>query len=321
VALERARGVSAAQRLAMFAAVTLGVLIKGPIMLAWALGGSLAAALVLRGRSPLRWLAWWPGWALVLAVAGGWFALALARHPEYAHYAFVEESFERFSSGSFRREQPWWFVPAVLAGGALPWSLATPWSRPRSDASRIAAGFVLFAAVFFTFSRSKLVTYLLPAIPALAWWSAEAWGRRGRLPRPLVAALFLAPLVLTAGSPWLVRYARSQSGEPLARALARAGAATVVYQDCYSPGSDFLLNRRSAVVSAGGHVLASNYVVRYRDLLRRRGRWLLFSAPEDAPAGGAVVVPVRHADDARRRYGAPFFEDERFAAFRRGAAR
>src|SRR5262249_49732307 len=136
------RGPSTPRRLAMHAAVLLGVFIKGPVMLAWAVGGSLAAALVLRARSPLRWLAWWPGWVLTLGLAGGWFALASARYPEYPHYAFLEESFERMTSGSFRREQPPWFVPAVLVAGALPWSLATPWTRRLGAASRVALGFI-----------------------------------------------------------------------------------------------------------------------------------------------------------------------------------
>ena len=33
----------------------------------------------------------------------------------------------------------------------------------------VGAGFVLFATVFFSLSHSKLVTYLLPALPALAY--------------------------------------------------------------------------------------------------------------------------------------------------------
>jgi 4-amino-4-deoxy-L-arabinose transferase-like glycosyltransferase len=181
-------GPSTRRRLLLFAAVTIGVLLKGPVMLAWAIGGSLGAAFAMQSRAPLRWLSWLPGWAMVFGIAGGWFALASRRFPEYPHYAFLEESLERIASGSFKREQPWWFAPIVLAAGTLPWSIATPWGRrdqrenadePRrariATVSRVALGFVLFAVVFFTLSHSKLVTYLLPALPPLAWLAAEAW--------------------------------------------------------------------------------------------------------------------------------------------------
>jgi hypothetical protein len=183
LAAEVTGGASARVRAWMFLFLGLGLLVKGPVMLAWALGGSACAALFSRSRTPLRWLAWWPGWALALGLAGGWFALAVARHPEYPHYAFLEESLERLTSNSFHRDQPWWFVPAVLIGGTLPWSLHTPWSRAHLSrapeavraSSVVALGFVAFAAVFFSASHSKLVTYLLPAVPALAWLAAAMW--------------------------------------------------------------------------------------------------------------------------------------------------
>jgi 4-amino-4-deoxy-L-arabinose transferase-like glycosyltransferase len=199
---------SAARRAAMFAALALGVLVKGPVMLAWGVGGSAAAALVLGSRRPLGWLAWWPGWLLFLGVAGGWFALAVARHPEYPAYAFVDETFRRMTSGAFKREQPLWFVPAVIVAGALPWSLGTPWVRRLGHASRVALGFILFAAFFFTISRSKLVTYLLPALPCLAWIAAAAWSEAGRSRRGAVgvalvlAALAAALLVFGRSTAW-----------------------------------------------------------------------------------------------------------------------
>jgi 4-amino-4-deoxy-L-arabinose transferase-like glycosyltransferase len=174
-----ARG-SASGRIAMFLAVALGVLLKGPVMLAWAAGGSACAALLVRSRAPVRWLAWWQGWLIVVAVAGGWFALASARFPEYPRYAFLEETFQRLTTGAYRRDQPAWFVPLVLVAGALPWSLATPWTRRLSREALAGLGFVMFAAVFFTLSRSKLVTYLIPVFPMLAWAAAEAWNDPAR---------------------------------------------------------------------------------------------------------------------------------------------
>jgi 4-amino-4-deoxy-L-arabinose transferase-like glycosyltransferase len=317
LAAEVVEGPRPGRRAAMWFAVALGVLAKGPVMLAWAIGGTLVAALVMRERAPLRWLAWAPGWAILIALAGGWFALALRRHPEYARYAFLEESLERMTSGSFRREQPVWFVPAVFAGGALPWSVVTPWRWPRSRASRIAGAFVLFASLFFTVSHSKLVTYLLPAFPALAWWAAECWGRgRPGLPRPLWTALLLAPALLVGGSPWLARYAETQSGAALAGQITREGGGTVVYEDCYSPGSDYRLGRVSAVVSGDGHELTSNYVVRYRTTLRERGQWRLLDSLAAAPRADWRVVPASRVAELRGTLGEPVFLDRRFAAYR-----
>lgn len=320
LATELETGPDPARRGGMYLALALGILDKGPVMLLWALGGSLAAALLLRSRAPLRWLAWGPGWLVVALLAGGWFALALRRHPEYARYAFLEESLERLTTGTFKREQPWWFVPAVFAGGALPWSLATPWRLPLSRPSRVAAGFVLFACVFFSLSHSKLVTYLLPAFPAFAWWAAECWGRRApRLPVPLLAALSLAPLLLIGGSSWLGSYAKAQSGAPLAGEITRGGGGTVVYEDCYSPGSDYLLGRVSSVVSRDGRVLTSNYVIRYRDTLKARGLWRLYDSLAAVPAADHRVVAARHVGDRARVFppDSAEFGDARFTAYRR----
>lgn len=381
LAVELERGASVRRRAVMFAAVTAGVLVKGPVMLAWAIGGSVAAALVAREKRALAWLAWWPGWLMVFGVAGGWFALALRRHPEYARYAFLEESLERMTSGSFKREQPAWFVPAVLAAGALPWSLSTPWRWPASRATRVAAGFLLFALVFFTLSRSKLVTYVLPAFPALAWWAAESWGRVRSARGPAVAlSVVLAALAIGAvvafvdglggtaggeirfallgvavasglvlplalgtaisGRRWLAlaacgawtagvlalggmplgEFASESSGARLARALrALPGSPSIVYESCYSPGTDFLLGRNGLVVSALGHEITSNYVVRYRTSLRERGLWTL--ADSLPRAGADVIVRERRSGEAPAPAGyEACFRDDRFVAWRRVTA-
>jgi 4-amino-4-deoxy-L-arabinose transferase-like glycosyltransferase len=207
LAEEVERGPGTLRRAAMFAAVAAGVLIKGPVMLAWALGGSLGAAILLRAGTPLRWLRWPLGWVIVFGAAGGWFALASARYPEYPHYAFLEESLERITTGSFHREHPLWFVPVILIAGALPWSLATPWTIKVSKTARVGLGFVLFAILFFTASHSKLATYLLPCFPPMALVAAESWNaandaRRGAWGTLAVYAA-LALLLAAVGWGWV----------------------------------------------------------------------------------------------------------------------
>jgi 4-amino-4-deoxy-L-arabinose transferase-like glycosyltransferase len=376
LARELEEGPAPARRLAMFAAVAAGILIKGPVMLAWAIGGSLAVAALLRSRDALRWLAWWPGWLVVLATAGGWFALACVRHPEYPNYAFIQESLGRLTSNQFHRDQPLWFVPATLAVGALPWSLATPWRRPVTRSERVALGFLLFAVVFFSVSRSKLVTYLLPAIPMMVWLAARAWTDPDRVrqaawrvaavyavlaialgvaawvwlrdhagPEPAMgvavtfaiaaaaiavavlvarraaltfgAVVALGPLILgplaTMALHWGIA---GESGEPLAVAIAREAGphARVRYEYCYSPGTDYRLNRTGLLVSEVGHETASNYQFRYRDTLMKRGLWTAPATPLEA--GDADVV-VRVA--GRKQAPVPpgwFYRDDRFIAYK-----
>jgi 4-amino-4-deoxy-L-arabinose transferase-like glycosyltransferase len=317
------------RRLAMFAAIAAGILIKGPVMLAWVLGGSACAALMLGSLAPLRWLAWWPGWIVALGIPGAWFAEAAARFPEYPRYAFLEESLERLTSNSFHRQQGWWFVPAVLVGGALPWSLMTPWRAALgrdanarvAGASRVALGFASFAAVFFTLSHSKLVTYLLPALPALAWLAAVAWcaglpaGRiRGvRLGASLAISLALIGALLLVGR----NDAIAPSGALMARAVAAAGGPPIVYQRCYSPGTDFLLGRTSALVSQRGEETTSNYIARYRDSLVARGQWRAFDrVPPNF--SGLLVRSSRDTSRAPELTRVWFGEGRRFIAYRVG---
>ena len=319
LALELEHGPSRARRAGMFAAIGLGILLKGPVMLAWALGGSLAAALILREAAPLRWLGWLPGWLLALGIPGAWFAAALQRHPEYLRYAFLEETFERLTQDSFDRSQPWWFVPAVFAGGALPWSLATPWRAPATRAEKVAAGFILFAAVFFTFSRSKLVTYLLPAFPPLAWWAAACWLRSRRPAWVFATMLAFTPLLIAFGSGRLLDLAHASSGQRLAHAISASGARSIRYEDCYSPGTDFLLGTPSTVVSARGTPLTSNYAIRYRESLQARGLWTLVDDASSAP-GADVIVRERRREGVAPAGHREIFRDRRFVAWRREAA-
>jgi len=380
LAEEVERGPGMLRRAAMYAAVTAGVLIKGPVMLAWAIGGSVGASLLLRRLQPMQWLRWPPGWLMVLGIAGGWFAIASARYPEYPHYAFAEETFERIASGSFRREHPPWFVPLVLVAGALPWSLATPWTSRISTAGRVGLGFVLFAIVFFTVSRSKLATYLLPCLPPLALVASESWraswkggawrvtaayatlalvcaaiglhwiGLPGKhvvqsflLPAlPLAVAFVLlagvsvlgvftrrsgftfaallafTPVTLAVAGSSLVRYAASESGEPLAGAIASAEpGGSLRFERCYSAGTEFALDRRSDLLSARGAETTSTYQFRYRERLLERGQWTLLSEPPVPDRASVIVRPMRNPGDVPPEGMSAFYEDRRFVAYGR----
>jgi 4-amino-4-deoxy-L-arabinose transferase-like glycosyltransferase len=72
------------------------------------------------------------GLALFLIVAAPWFVAVSVANPEFPHFFFIHEHFERFLSTVHRRDEPPWFFLAVYSLGALPWSLLLLQAVPRA---------------------------------------------------------------------------------------------------------------------------------------------------------------------------------------------
>ena len=119
------------------------------------------------------------GLLLFLLLTAPWFVAVSLRNPEFAEFFFIHEHFSRYSSDVHGRTGHFlYFVPVFLAG-ALPWltqavaALSKPafaW-YPQSrdfDPQRLLWVNIVFTIVFFSFSHSKLIPYILPAFPPLA---------------------------------------------------------------------------------------------------------------------------------------------------------
>lgn len=115
----------------------------------------------------------------LLIVAAPWFVLCTLRNPEFAHFFFIHEHFERFTSTIHQRVEPAWYFLPILLVGFLPWTLLLPqsiisaWKKTaftahRFNASRFLLIYALGVIAFFSSSGSKLPTYILPAFPPLA---------------------------------------------------------------------------------------------------------------------------------------------------------
>ncbi len=111
-----------------------------------------------------------------LAIAVPWYAIAAHRVPGFLEFFFIHEHLARYLTPSANREEVWWFFAPVLLLGSLPWTLSalrvlgSGWRRRAQgfDAALFLRLWVLFALVFFSVSDSKLIPYILPALPALA---------------------------------------------------------------------------------------------------------------------------------------------------------
>jgi 4-amino-4-deoxy-L-arabinose transferase-like glycosyltransferase len=197
--------------LGCWAAMALAVLTKGLIGVVIP-GATLGAYLVwqrdwtLLRRLNFRW-----GLPLFTAIAAPWFVLAARANPQFLQFFFIREHFLRFATPIEHRTQPWWFFVPVLAVGVMGWLpqavralSAVPGLRvPRGqfDALRLLWIWCVFVLVFFSISDSKLIPYILPAIPALALLCA------GRERGDSRTALLMGALLSLASSVGVLAYA------------------------------------------------------------------------------------------------------------------
>ena len=108
------------------------------------------------------------------------------RFPDFLSYFFVYNHFQRFTGTGFNNPMPFWFYLPVVLMLTLPWSFWLPaaWARtPRHDepGPTIRSLMWIWLAVvigFFSIPSSKLVGYVLPALPPLAYLLADGLGNR-----------------------------------------------------------------------------------------------------------------------------------------------
>ena len=198
-----------AMSLAAAALAGLAVLAKGLIGLVLP-GAALCLWLLLtrRWRGYLV-LLWPPALAVFALVAVPWFWLMQQRFPGFFHYFFVYQHFERFAQSGFNNVQPFWFYLPVVVGLALPWSLwgggalrKAFWTAADPGGLRcLMAVWAVVVLGFFSIPSSKLIGYIVPALPPLAALLAEVvqgalgQGEPGRS-RRLVAGCAIASAVL-----------------------------------------------------------------------------------------------------------------------------
>jgi 4-amino-4-deoxy-L-arabinose transferase-like glycosyltransferase len=219
-----------------WAACALAVLSKGLVGIVLP-GATIALYIVIRRDwLLLKKIRLFKGALLFLLIAAPWFIAVSMANPEFAHFFFVQEHFQRFTTKIHGRYQPFWYFLPILAFGIGPWLLPFVASFARAFRKDHAAGFdaALFLALwalvvfaFFSASGSKLPSYILPMFPALAVligrWIAIAQPRRLLATQAVLTAAFGA--ALAAAAAFLVEKAgvRPELGAAYVPWLAAAG--------------------------------------------------------------------------------------------------
>lgn len=161
-----------AAALALLSKGLIGVLIPGMILLPWLLVGGywrrIPAIL-----NPL-------GILLFLAIITPWLYCVEQKYPNFVHYFFIEQQFDRFSSGQFNNRQPWPFYLVCLLISFLPWLLLSgsrfSWKPAGNLLNKniflLLVWWAVSVTVFFSMPPSKLAGYILPAVAPLAIYLA-----------------------------------------------------------------------------------------------------------------------------------------------------
>ncbi|HEY5993391.1 MAG TPA: glycosyltransferase family 39 protein [Gallionellaceae bacterium] len=177
---------------AAWAAMALAMLSKGLIGFVLPGAALFIYSVVQRDFGVWRRMHWGAGLLIFFAITAPWFYLVMKANPEFFHFFFIHEHWERFTTKVHERYQPWYFFIPVLLVGMLPWTfmmfdtLLRTWkasARPAQPVHSVLGGWfthkafnperylliwTVFVFLFFSRSDSKLPSYLLPMFPALA---------------------------------------------------------------------------------------------------------------------------------------------------------
>lgn len=138
-----------------------------------------------------------PGILLFFAIAAPWYYLVCRANPDFFHFFFIQEHFLRYATKMHHRYAPFWFYLPLVPVAVMPWtafliallskkgSVRAPSSQPMKDANIFLLTWFGVILLFFSFSSSKLIPYIVPCLPPLAilmacnadrMISANRWG-------------------------------------------------------------------------------------------------------------------------------------------------
>ena len=216
--------------------VGLAFLTKGPLAFVLWLPPVFAYAWLSDSCAKPRWWHYSLIGLVAAAVVSPWLIAVSQQDPNFLTEFFVTHNVKRFA-GEFHSKPIWYFIPVLLIAGH-PWCYLTiPFARFLfGQAAEVrtqrppAVGFLLlwsgWCFVFFSLSKCKLPTYLLPLAPALALmigqyleqvlratsdpgrhWFARFWSARGATASTCFAGVgFVAYIVLTQSDVSIATY-------------------------------------------------------------------------------------------------------------------
>ncbi len=221
----------------LFVLPAAGLLLKGPVAVLLPLLVVLALCLFSGEWRRLRRFRPGLGLAAAVVLASSWYVGGAIFAPDYLWAFLWQHNLGRFVGAPLAgHRQPFWYYFWVLPLTFLPWTLLLPGALRRAltrarRGREVEAFLLLWIAVmflFFTASRAKLATYLLPVFPPLAILVSAYTVSVLRARYPAALHAFRTPLLL-----WSIALSTLAFGVPLAiliqfPAYAKQSAVTLV---------------------------------------------------------------------------------------------
>jgi len=160
-----------------FVFTALAVLTKGLIGIVFPIGIICLYLLIGRRWHLLKEMKFVSGSILFLLFAVPWFVVVSLRNPGFAHFFFIHEHLQRYTSTIHGRYEPFWYFVPILLLTMLPWSFyitRATWKAfrercsPDGDRLMYLTLWAVIVFLFFSASQSKLIPYILPVFPPLA---------------------------------------------------------------------------------------------------------------------------------------------------------
>jgi 4-amino-4-deoxy-L-arabinose transferase-like glycosyltransferase len=170
----------------MWVALAGAVMTKGPtacVLLLAVLGLFWA---LLKRPPALRRVEWGVGGALFVVLTAPWFIAVSLRNPDFSRFYWWEQHVLRFFSNKLHLYHPPLYYLWVWVWGFCPWTLGWLWlavqhgrhrwhGKPLPRYAVFLWCWSIFIFLFFTVSKSKLPTYILPVYPACALLVGSGW--------------------------------------------------------------------------------------------------------------------------------------------------
>ena len=162
------------------ACLAFAVLTKGLVACILFSGISLFWFMICRKKIKLLPLHIFLSLSIFLLIVMPWHILVQLKNPEFFDFYFIKEHFQRFTTTTHNRYQPFYFFLPVIIFGLFPWfgALVTGLIRSLLNKSLIKNDhkctivflgvWGIFPTLFFSISSSKLITYVLPVITPLS---------------------------------------------------------------------------------------------------------------------------------------------------------